>query len=306
MPLWELVLTNTRMMGYKHFVPEIVKASYRRYRAWVLSRDLRPSASYFLSPEERSASAAVSVIIAVHDAPVVTARCISSLEKFGGDAEIVVVDDGSKLDAVRQMLDHACSRNHWKLIRHSKATGHSRASEAGVLASERPYICLLNSDTVITPHSWAGLVGAFESSPRIAVAGPSTSHTFGPQQVTRACHCRHYWSDEQIWCFAAKYVARHRLEPIVDLEFVGGFAFFIRRTIWNELNGFDKSLPDYGNESELCRRVVKIGLRIAWSKAAYIHHFGSESYGRTIGAAGIRRRSLGATDYINSRVEMNR
>ena len=162
----------------------MLRALYRDSRAWVLSRDLRPSASYFLSPEERSASSAVSVVIAVHDAPVVTARCISSLEKFGGDAEIVVVDDGSKLDAVREMLDVACSRNRWKLIRHSKAAGHSRASEAGVLASERPYICLLNSNTVITPHSWAGLVGAFESSPRIAVAGPSTSHTFGPQQVT--------------------------------------------------------------------------------------------------------------------------
>lgn len=289
------------MREIKQFLPEMLRALYRDSRAWVLSRDLRPSASYFLSPEERSASSAVSVVIAVHDAPVVTARCISSLEKFGGDAEIVVVDDGSKLDAVREMLDVACSRNRWKLIRHSKAAGHSRASEAGVLASERPYICLLNSDTVITPHSWAGLVGAFESSPRIAVAGPSTSHTFGPQQVARACHCRQYWSDEQIWCFAAKHFARHRLEPIVDVEFVGGFAFFIRRATWNELNGFDKSLPDYGNESELCQRVIARGLRIAWSKAAYIHHFGNESYGKTFGFDGIQERCLQARAFIQAK-----
>jgi GT2 family glycosyltransferase len=240
----------------------------------------------------------MSVIVAVHDAPNVTARCLNSLERFGGDAEVVIVDDGSKLEVLRKMLDAACSRNGWKLVRHSRAMGHSRASEAGISASTRPYVCLLNSDTVISPRSWAGVLGAFQSSPEIAVAGPSTSYAVGPQQVLRACRCRHYWSDEQIWCFAEKYVARHGQEPLRDVVGVGGFAFFIRRAAWDKLGGFDTNLPDYGNESELCRRVLQRGWRIVWSKASYIHHFGSESYGRTLGFSSIRERCLRATSYI--------
>jgi GT2 family glycosyltransferase len=289
------------MNKLRELTPEGVKVCYRFFRAWLLSQDLRARGPFSLASEENRATAAISVIITVHDAPQVTARCLSSLEKFGGDAEVVIVDDGSKLEAVRNMLDEACSRNGWKLIRHNKAIGHSRASEAGVSASTRPYVCLLNSDTVITPRSWSGVVRAFESSPQIAVAGPSTSHTFGPQLVPRACHCRHYWSDEQIWCFAEKYVARHRHKPIVDVPFVSGFAFFIRRRVWKDLDGFDKNLPDYGNENEFCRRVLHRSMRIVWSKASYIHHFGAESYGRTLGPAAIRERSLQADLHIQGK-----
>jgi GT2 family glycosyltransferase len=223
---------------------------------------------------------------------------LNSLEVFGGNSEIIVVDDASKLESTRQVLERAGSRNHWKMIRHGNALGHSRASEAGVLVSTRPYICLLNSDTIVTPHSWLGIVRAFEADAKIAISGPSTSQTVGPQFIPRALHCRHYWSDEEIWCFADKYVTRHGQEPLVDLPMVGGFAFFVRRTVWDKLGGFDRNLPDYGNETEFCRRVIKSGLRIVWSKAGYIHHLGSESYGRTLGTGEIRRRCVESRDYI--------
>src|SRR5262249_6153143 len=146
----------------RELTPEAVKAGYRSLRGWLLSQDLRTRGPFALPPEEGEAAALLSLIVAVHDAPRVTTRCLSSLERFGGEAEVVVVDDGSKLDAVQTMLDEACARNGWKLIRHSKAVGHSRASESGVSASTRPYLCLLNSDTVVTPRSWAGVARAFE------------------------------------------------------------------------------------------------------------------------------------------------
>lgn len=290
------------MNKIRQLAPERVKACYRLLRAWLLSVGLRSGGDFFLSNEERQASGVMSVIVAVHDAPAVTQRCLQSLETFSGQAEVIIVDDGSKLEPVKRMLDGFCSRNGWKLIRHDTALGHSRASEAGISVSMKPFVCLLNSDTVVTPHSWLGIARAFNDSPHIAVVGPSTSHTPTPQRVLRACHCRHYWSDEQIWRFAKQYVAKHRKEPVVDLPYVGGFAFFVRRAVWDEMGGFDKHLPDYGNELEFCRRLTQRGLRIVWSKTSYIHHLGNESYGRTIGLAEIRARSLQTLSYIqNSR-----
>ena len=79
---------------------------------------------------------------------------------------------------------------------------------------------------------------------------------------------------------------------------VGGFAFFVRRTVWDEMQGFDKRLSDYGNESEFCQRVRKSNLRIVWSKASYIHHLGSESYGQTLGYKEIVKRCLNSAEYI--------
>ena len=287
--------------GWRRFIPGIVRSPYRYVRMRLLSIGLRSKGPFALPDDEKEASGAVAIIVAVHDAPEDTLRCLNSLERFRGDAEVIIVDDGSKLDPVRRMLDDFCARNGWKLVRNAHALGHSRASEAGVSVSTKPFVCLLNSDTVVTPRSWLGIARAFDNSPRVAVAGPSTSRTPTPQAVHRAHLCSHYWSDEQIWCFAEKYVASHRAEPLVDLPYAGGFAFFVRRAVWDEIGGFDKNLPDYGNEMEFCRRVRHSGYRIVWSRDSYIHHLGGKSYGRTLGFAGIEDRCQRADSYIQGK-----
>ena len=62
---------------------------------------------------------------------------------------------------------------------------------------------------------------------------------------------------------------------------IGGFAFFIRRSVWIECGGFDPNLPDYGNENELCIRLEKAGSGIGWTRSAYIHHLSGQTYGES-------------------------
>jgi GT2 family glycosyltransferase len=282
----------------RKLIPESAKNWYRGARLKVLSMNLRRHGVFELPAGERKASRSISVVVAVHDSPDVVRRCLRCLALFGGDAEVIIVDDGSRLQQTKQMLDAACSEHGWKLIRHSPGKGHSRACEAGIAVSSRPYICLLNSDALVTPRSWLGIVRAFEESPLVAVAGPSTSYTPTKQQVMRAERCRRLWTDEQIWSFAERYCGRREKEPIEDLRFAGGFAFFVRRSAWDRAGGFDINLPDYGNEVDLCRRVQKMGHRIVWSKGSYIHHIGSESYSRTLGMDTIRKRCIEADAYM--------
>ena len=93
------------MNKVRQLTPERVKVCYRFLRAWLLSAGLRSGGDFFLSNEERQASGAMSIIVAVHDAPAVTQRCLKSLENFSGKAEVIIVDDGSRLEVVRRMLD---------------------------------------------------------------------------------------------------------------------------------------------------------------------------------------------------------
>ena len=130
------------------------------------------------STEDALASTCLSIIVPVHDAPAVTRRCLASLEKYAPKAEIIIVDDGSILVGDRKdQFDEFISRNRWKLIRHETPFGHSAACEAGATLSTRPYLCLLNSDTVVTPWCWRLIKQAFEHDNMIAVVGPSTSHS---------------------------------------------------------------------------------------------------------------------------------
>lgn len=246
-----------------------------------------------LPDEERKASASISTIIPVHDGVDVTSRCLASLERFGGDAEIVIVDDGSKLDATRELLDGFVAHNGWKLIRHNKALGHSRACEAGAAAATRPILCLLNSDTIVSPRSWAAAVDAMARDSRIAVTGPSTSYAYTRQRVRLAYYCRHHWTDNQIFAFATGYVKRQAPRSWSDMDVISGFAFFIRSSIWIRFGGFDGELSDYGNETELCIRLRKAAYRLVWTKNSYIHHIGTASYSRNKKITIQKRRTRG-------------
>jgi GT2 family glycosyltransferase len=151
----------------------------------------------------------------------------------------------------------------------------------------------------MTPWSWRAAQEAFEADPRIAVTGPTTSHATTPQMIKRAELCRHYWNDAQVCGFAKYYAEKVRSRGWVDLPEVGGFAFFVRRDVWEELGGFDQDLPDYGNEVEFCRRITKSGRRIVWTQKSYIHHLGNQTYsGPRFGKNYIYEKSLRALEYI--------
>jgi GT2 family glycosyltransferase len=249
--------------------------------------------------DEVEASKEISVIVAIHDSPEVTRRCLQSIEKYSANAEIILVDDASQLRETVDLIRDYEQRNSWVVIKHSKALGHSRSCEAGSRFATKPYLCFLNSDTVVTPWSWRGAKEAFDSDPRIAVTGPTTSWTATKQKIHRAMHCRHYWTNSQIYAFAKKYISNLPPRANVDLPCVGGFAFFVRRELWNDFRGFDEKLRDYGNETELCKRLSIRGFRIVWTQNSYIHHFGQASYDTVMNKETVKKRRLVAKAYID-------
>jgi GT2 family glycosyltransferase len=296
-PLRKMYWSMRLQPSFKRKIPEALRKMYRDIRAELLSIGLPRDAEFTQSECEIEASRDMSIVVPVKDAPATTRRCLLSLERFASEAEVIVVDDGSELQATMAVLDEFRIRNRWTFIRHERPTGHSRACEAGARMATRPYLCLLNSDTVVTPWSWGAAKAAFESDQQIAVTGPSTSWSATAQTILRARHCRHYWNDSQICAFAKEYIAALKPRSWIDLPEVGGHAFFIRRDLWQHLGGFDPNLPHYGNEDELCMRIVERGMRVVWTENSYVHHFGAESYGDE----GFSERSRAGRAYINKK-----
>lgn len=282
------------------YVPDFLHGRYRAARSALLSIGLEKGRVYEQPCEEVEATQSMSVVVAIHDAPNILLRCLTSLEKCAPHAEIILVDDNSERWETRLMIKDFSERNGWRLITNSTSMGHSRSCEVGAKHATREYLCLLNSDAIVTPWSWRGIKEAFDAEPRVGIAGPSTSYTPTAQAVLRAEYCRHYWNDSQVFSFANRYVRNQPARCWRDLPEVGGFAFFTRLSVWNELGGFDRSLPDYGNEFEFCRRAAKCGWRIVWVANSYIHHLGHQSYISSYGQQGIAKRGLAADAYVRT------
>ena len=285
-------------------LPTSMKDELRNLRDKILVRYAVRSLScrreYEQSPEDAEASASLSVVVPVHDSPEVTSRCLKSLEKYAPKAEIILVDDGSKLEETRALLSECAVRNGWTLIRHEKSLGHSRACATGSNAATKPYLCLLNSDTVVTPWCWRPIVQALENDPTIGAAGPSSSNG-GCQTLTVANIACDYLSDSNICEYARRLFAARSGNQLTDIPWLCGFALFTRRSFWEQIGGFDIDLVDYGNDYEISRRILEAGYRLAWVRNAYIHHFGHASYRKTIGMRSIESRSQAAHQYIKQK-----
>ena len=267
--------------------------------ARLVSQNLSRFEPFDVAAEYKLASALMSIIVPIHDAPLITMRCLASLERNAPQAEVILVDDGSGLAETTRVIREFSSRNGWKVVRHEKPGGHSAACAAGASAASRAYLCLLNSDTVVTPWCWRPIQQAFENDPSICIVGPSTSFSGGNKQTFPvAKRCRFKWNDSQICAFAERLIVSPKEPVLQDLPWVAGFALFIRRSLWEKLGGFDQHLPDYANEVELCTRVTNAGFRTVWARNAYIHHFGGQSYGKLLTAPEIESRNTAGLQYL--------
>lgn len=289
----------------KWVLPPAIRDALREIRARLLThyafRHLPDHKVFEQSMEDALASSPLSIIVPVHDAPEVTRRCLMSLQRYAPNAEIILVDDASKLEETSRLLEDFSNRNHWDLIRHEKPMGHSGACGAGATVATRPYLCLLNSDTVVTPWCWRPIVQLFDNDPKVGAAGPSTSISGNPQTLPLAFSTCLYLTDSQICEFARRLSAERSDTTLTDLPWVSGFAFFIRRCLWEQVGGFDGNLPDYCNDVELCRRLLGSGFRVVYVRNSYIHHFSGASYRKKFGSESLIARVQVAEDYIEQK-----
>jgi GT2 family glycosyltransferase len=285
----------------KSTLPEWMVAAIHNARMWVASRGLNSGGSIDQAVADKQASSSISIVVPIHDAPQVTRRCLASLQRYAPLSEVILVDDASKLAETKDIIRRFQTQNGWKVVEHTKVRGHSHASTAGVGVSTRAYVCLLNSDTVVTPWCWRLIKEAFEQDESIGAAGPSTSYSGTEQALEVAFHYRLLWNDDQINGFAETLLLRPPQSAIMDVQWVSGFAFFIRREVWDRLGGFDRALPDYGNEVDLCQRISALEYRRVWVRSSYIHHFGQQSYIPSVGQAEIDARISGAARYIEKK-----
>ncbi len=285
-------------------LPARTKRALRDLRGRILARYLMrnfsPLKEFEQAFEDAEASALLSIVVPVHDAPAVTRRCLTSLQKYAPNAQVILVDDASHQEETRALLEQFAVHNHWKLIRNGEALGHSKACGAGADLATRDYLCLLNSDTVVTPWCWRPIVQAFEDNPDIGVAGPSTSYG-GEQTLPLASSMRLHLDDRQICGYAERLLAQCSGAVLTNVSYVCGFAFFIRKGIWQRLGGFDRNLLDYCNENELCIRVQQAGYRTVWVRQSYIHHFGAASYGVMSGTKLFDARVQAGLSYIKQK-----
>jgi mycofactocin system glycosyltransferase len=198
----------------------------------------------------------ITVVIPVRDNPVGLSRLMRSLRGM----RVVIVDDGSEVPMTSSDFDGLyCDV---QVIRHPRSKGPAAARNTGLAACQTDFVAFLDSD-VVPRRGWLeALLGHF-CDPTVALVAPRIINLREPKGAV------------------ARYEAvrssldlGQREAPVVPygtVSYVPSAAIICRRSMLNELGGFDETLSS-GEDVDLCWRFIEAGARLRYEPVALVAH----------------------------------
>ena len=167
--------------------------------------------------------------------------------------------------------------------------GFSYGCNLGAGRGRAPFILFLNPDARMEPDALETLVAALQNDPRAGLVAPRIvdeegsllwslrrfprqSSTFGLALFAHRLWPQSRWSDELVRDPAAY---ERRGTP----EWVSGACMLVRRSLFEELGGFDEGFFLYCEDTDLCRRVWSSGHTVKFEPAAEVLHVEGSSSG---------------------------
>jgi N-acetylglucosaminyl-diphospho-decaprenol L-rhamnosyltransferase len=218
----------------------------------------------------------VAVVVVNYESGPALARCVEGLRAEGA-AELVVVDNGSldrSVDEVRRRFPEV------EVLVPGRNLGYGAAANRGVAATTEPLVLVCNSDLEVGPGALAALLAA---EPGCALAGPLIRNRDGtrypsarrfPSLVDAAGHALLgiFAPDNR---FTRSY---HRATPAGAgsgpelVDWVSGACFLVRRSMFEQVGGFDEAYFMYLEDVDLCWRLGRAGWTVAYLPTAEVTH----------------------------------
>ncbi len=229
----------------------------------------------------------VSIIIVNYNVRHFLEQCIRSVKSAitNLEAEIIVVDNNSK--------DDSCAMIKEKfpkviLIENKDNTGFSKANNQGVAIAKGEYVLILNPDTFVPETIFSALIKTAEEKVNIGAIGVRLidgTGSFLPESKrgipTPAV------SFNKLFGISSKYTGRYYASHLKEKEsgvveiLVGAF-MFMKRSIYEEVEGFDETFFMYGEDIDLSYKILKKGYKNYYLGNVSTVHYKGESTNKDI------------------------
>ena len=185
-----------------------------------------------------------------------------------------------------------------RVLENERPRGFAANANRGIAATSGELVLLANPDAVPEAGAVGTLAEVMRTRPRCGIAGPQMRYPDGTWQpsrrrfptvtgtIVRRTPLRLLFPpfDRQ----RAHYLLDERpAEPVQAEWMLGGF-LLLRRSMLDELGGFDPGFPLYGEDIDLCYRAAKGGWERWFVPAAVVTH----AYDRASDRRLLTRRTL--------------
>ena len=228
---------------------------------------------------------AADVVVVSYNSRGELRRCVEPLSRVP-EVRVVVVDNASTDGSLEAVADLPVA-----IIALERNGGFSHGCNAGWRSGEAPYVLFLNPDARIDAESLGKLVAVLETQPSVGAAAPRILHDDGSLEFSqrrfprlRSTYARALflhrlfpgasWTDELVRDPAA-------YASVGSPDWVSGACVLVRRSVLEELDGFDEGFFMYSEDIDLCRRLRSAGHELVFEPGGVVMHEGGASAPRT-------------------------
>jgi GT2 family glycosyltransferase/glycosyltransferase involved in cell wall biosynthesis len=201
------------------------------------------------------------LVIPVFNALRSTRDCLESVRRFAPAwARVIVVNDGS--DA--RTTDFLRAQEGILLLENETNLGFVKTANRGLLFSDAPWVCLLNSDTLLTEGALERMIEGCERDPKIGLCCPLANGAVNLSVKLPP--------GADVFSFARR-VARTSPARYPDATTIVGYCLLVRREVILTLGVFDEIFGrGYCEETDLHYRARAAGWRCVVADDTWIHH----------------------------------
>jgi GT2 family glycosyltransferase len=227
--------------------------------------------------------ASISIVVPTRDQPELLARCLDSVfaRTTYSNFDVWVLDNGSTQLTTREVLRSRKQRygNSLHVVDCEMEFNFARLANLGASLCGGELILLLNNDTVVVTRDWLQRMAGFALLPKIGAVGPKLLYPDGTIQhagvvlvggVAGHSHRGHAGN-------AAGY--RGRLLGVSNYSAVTAACMLMRRTVFEDIGGFDETLAVAFNDVDFCLRALRRGYRHVYLGDVSLIHFESQTRG---------------------------
>ena len=251
----------------------------------------------------------VSVVIPTRDQSALLRACVESIldRSTYPDYEIVLVENNSRDPQTFALYEELKRRDGrvrvvtWEPPA-AGAFNYSAIVNYGVSQSSGELVVLLNNDTeAIEPH-WLEEMAGCLMRPEVGVVGAKL--LFGDGLIQHVGMAANPIGD---FCHVCQNLTRDALGPGYaaampgDYSMVTGACQMVRRSLYDELGGYDERLAVGFNDGDFCLRAREAGYAVTVCAHAVLHHREFATRGRERTDVRLRQRFLEERAYTMTR-----
>lgn len=208
---------------------------------------------------------------------------LPSVTQYSQEANIYVADNASTDNSIQFIKKHYPSI---KIIINKENGGYAKGYNDALKHVDADVFCLLNSDIEVTEHWLKTIIKTFEDDSNTGIIQPKILD-YKNKNYFEYAGAAGGFIDKYGYPYCRGRIFNTLEEDLgqyndtSNIFWASGACLFIRKAVFNKLNGFDELFFAHMEEIDLCWRAKNLGYTIKYVGTSKVYHVGGATLNNT-------------------------